>query len=323
MGDQFVLVGQRREALPYFTRSEAMFRTLAGTSPGRKTLEALQGIYTRLSVTQQGVGNNQAALDYANKALDVARRLSQADPHDIHAQISLIIDYDDVASVRLAMTQLPQALAASNQAVSSVDKLVAANRDDGELPSIQAGVYESAGDILSRLGDYRNSLIYFRNGIQILTRTRSQDPENVDAALDLAGAYNEFAKSLVRAHAFDKAIEIFRKAASLSEPVANGNRPNEISQYALAESYGGMGYASASLAATIHEASHRIVILKQAKSWYEQSLDSWAKIKEPGALTPDGYNCVSPTVVKQRLASVNSALGQLGKAAHLSREDEP
>jgi tetratricopeptide (TPR) repeat protein len=323
MGDQFVLVGQRRDALPYFTRSETVFRSLAERSPGRKASEALQGIYTRLAVTEEGVGDNQAGLGYAIKALEAAKQLSQADPHDIRAQISMAIDYNDVASLRLAMNQLAQAMSSSNQAVSSVDKLVTANRGNGELPSIQAGIYESAGDILSRQGDYRKSLDYFHKGIEILSRTRSQDPENVDAALDLAGAYNELAKSLVRAHAFDKAIEIFRKAASLSEPVANGNRPNEISQYALAESYGGMGYAAASLAATIHDVPHRIVILKEAKSWYEQSLNAWANIKEPEALTPDGYNCVSPTVVKQRLASVISALGQLGKAADISRDDKP
>jgi eukaryotic-like serine/threonine-protein kinase len=314
MGDQYVHVGQRREALPYFTRSEAAFRGLAGTSPGRRALEALQAIYTRLAVTQEGVGNNQAALEYANKALDVAKQLSQADPNDIHSRISLAIDYNDLASARLALNQLPQAMTASNEAVSLIDKLVAANRGNGELPSLQAGAYGTAGDILSRLGDFQKSLSYFRNGIAILSHDRSQDPDNVAAALDLADACNEFAKSLVRQRAYDKAIETFRKAAALSKPVAHGAHPNEESLYSVAESYGGMGYAAATSTATTAGTANRIAILKQAEGWYEQSLNMWAKIKEPGALTPEGYTCVSPAVVKQRLASVNSALEQLEKS---------
>jgi hypothetical protein len=46
----------------------------------------------------------------------------------------------------------------------------------------------------------------------------------------------------------------------------------------------------------------------QASSLAERSLKIWAQIKEPGFISPDGFDAVPPSVVAQRLAKYKAAL---------------
>jgi hypothetical protein len=46
----------------------------------------------------------------------------------------------------------------------------------------------------------------------------------------------------------------------------------------------------------------------QAGSFAERSLKTWAQVKEPGVLSPDGFDCVAPSVVAQRLVNYKAAL---------------
>jgi eukaryotic-like serine/threonine-protein kinase len=310
MGDQYELVGQRHAALAYYVRSETIFESLAAGSSSRKALEALQSIYNRVYVAQQGIGDNESALVYAKKALEVAKKLSAADPNDIRSRISVAIDYINLATYYLAVSQYSQSVSASNQAIAKTEQLVATNPSNGELPSLQASTYITAAEAFDRSGDPDKSFRYYRNAMQIFIRIHAQDPDNVDDSLQLAGGYNQFAKALIRNGQRDNAIEMLHKSLLLSEPEAHATHPSEESVYSIAESYGGLGDAAAASAGTAKEPKSRTENLRQARSWYLLSLNAWSQVKEPGRLTPGGYDCVPPSLVRQHLAKVNHTLEQ-------------
>jgi hypothetical protein len=34
----------------------------------------------------------------------------------------------------------------------------------------------------------------------------------------------------------------------------------------------------------------------QAQSWFQRSMSAWSKIKEPGMVSPDGFDCIPPSI---------------------------
>lgn len=310
-GDEFVLLGEWREALDQFLRAQASFQRLAGSTPGRKALDALQSIYSRVYFAERAVGNNQAALEAARRGLNVAQKMSAADKSDVRAHLALVIDYGNLAAVWLAMDQIRPALEASNQAVSTIDRLIEVNRSDGELPAIRAAVYTTAGEALSRSSKSDKWADDLQIALRIYSEIHSADPDNADGALQLAGEYNDFAKLRVSRGSLSGAEEMIRKSLAISEPLCHSAHPSEGALYSAAESYTIMGDATAR-EASIHESSGRISSLQQARGWYEQSLKTWALVREPGYLTPSGDDCVPPSAVKIRLAEVSSRLEQSG-----------
>lgn len=312
-GDEFILVGEWHPALAQFVRAQAIFEKLAGPTPSRKALDALQSIYTRVYFAQRAIGSKQAALETARRALSVATKLSVADANDVRSHVSLAIDYANLAAVCLTMNQVRQALDASSQAVTTIDKLVASNHSDGELPGIRASVYTTEGDVLSRMPKDDKWLDYFRISIGIYQQIKSGDPENAENQLQLSGGYNDFGKSLLRKRDFNKANDSYRKSLASSEYLIHAAHPSENALYTVAESYTGLGDVESAQADSASSRSMRLAALKRSQEWYSQSLKLWARVKEPGFLTPSGDDCVPPSAVKQRLAEVNSRLISLSQ----------
>ncbi len=311
-GDQFILLGEWREALDQFLRAQSIFQHLAGPAPGRKALDALQSIYTRVYFAQRATGDNQAALKTAQQALDVVKKMTRADKNDVRSHVSLAIDYTNLAAVWLAMDQVRPALAASSEAVSTIDRLIAANRADTELPAVRAAVYTTAGEALSRGSRSNQWMDDFQIALRIYSEINSTGPDNAEGALQLAGEYNDFARVLVRQGNFTRATDMLQKSLALSGRLSHSDHPREAWLYTAAESYSEMGDATAK-AAMMGETNRRMSGLKQAQGWYEQSLKIWATVKEPGPLTPSGDDCVPPSAVKLRLVELNSRMQQYTK----------
>jgi serine/threonine protein kinase/tetratricopeptide (TPR) repeat protein len=312
MGDQYILVGQRREALANYLRAEKIFENLFSGSPSRKALDALDSIYVRLNVAQEGLGDLEAGFANANKALEISKKLSVADPKDFRARASLAIDYSNLADLDLASDQPSRAVLDSNHAIAIVDKLVAEDPSNGELPSLEGSVDLTKGDALNRTGEAEKSLPYYRRAMQIFARIHSRDPDNVDGSLQLAGAYNQLGKALVHQGQYENAVEVFQKALALSQPLSHVNHPSEESLYTVAEAYNGLGDAAAAKATSAKNQESRLENLNQARSRYQDSLNTWALVKEPGSLTPGGYDCVRPSDVRQHLEKVNRAINHAG-----------
>jgi len=138
-----------------------------------------------------------------------------------------------------------------------------------------------------------------------------RDPENVDAGLELVGGYNQLGKLLVLRGDRDGATEEFREGLAISEPQTMAQNPNEESLYSAAESYAGLAKAEANRITPGQTFQIRMTHLNQARLWDEHSLQLWSRVKEPGFLSPDGYDSEPPSTVKQHLARVNSELAQL------------
>ena len=168
----------------------------------------------------------------------------------------------------------------------------------------------------SRSQNYDRSLHDYQVALKIFSQIHLRDPSNVDAGLELAGAYNQLGKLLVLRRELDGAAEAFHKGLAISELQTTAQNPNEESLYSAAESYAGLAKAEANRITPGQTPQIRITHLNQARLWDEHSLQLWSKVKEPGLLSPDGYDSEPPSMVQKHLARINSELAQLKDKSH-------
>jgi non-specific serine/threonine protein kinase/serine/threonine-protein kinase len=231
LGDQFLLVGERHTAFDYYFRSQKMFEDLASGSTGREAQNRLYSVYNRIYTAQQANGNLPEELLNAQRALKIAQHLSQADPHDVYSRVSLVLSYGNSADVLSSMHRFPAARSALAQATAIIDPLVASNPTNGEFQGVEASTYVIAGDVFRRSQDYDRSLHDYQVALKIFSQIHLRDPSNVDAGLELAGAYNQLGKLLVLRGELDGAAEAFHKGLAISELQTTAQNPNEESLY--------------------------------------------------------------------------------------------
>jgi tetratricopeptide (TPR) repeat protein len=308
LGDQLSMVGRRQAALDQYLRAQPMFEDLSKRAPGPKRLDALQSIYNRLYFAQYSQGAKTAALASIRRAQEMATELGRTDPRDFRARMLMLGDDVNLATVLAGMNDINAAAAASNESLSLLRDLEAHNPDNGEIPDTKVSVMMTAADVAAKSGDVEKALRYLRDSIDMLARAQARNADDAAARIDLAQAQNALGKLLTQTRDFDAAIDRHRQSLALVEPLSTSAHPSEEALYAAAETYAGLGMAEEARAAIPQAAQNRTAHLHQALSWYTQSLQMWAEIKEPALLSPAGFECIQPDVIRQHVDTVNRSL---------------
>jgi tetratricopeptide (TPR) repeat protein len=308
LGDQLSMVGRRQAALDQYLRAQPMFEDLSKRAPGPKRLNALQSIYNRLYFAQYSQGAKAAALASIRRAQEMATELGRTDPNDFRARMLILGNDVNLATVLLGMNDINAAAAASNESLSLLSDLEARNPDNGEIPDTKVSVMLTAADISAKSGDTAKAQRYLRESIDTLARAQARNADDATARIDLAQAQNALGKVLTQTREFDAATDMHRKALALADPLWKSGHPSEETLYTMAETYAGLGMAEESRATIPQTTDSRTAHLNQALSWYTQSLHMWGQIKEPALLSPAGFECIQPDVIRQHIDAVNRSL---------------
>ena len=185
----------------------------------------------------------------------------------------------------------------------------------------QDQLYASAGDAYARSADSARALQHFREALSVLSQVQSEDPANVDVRLRVAGISNKVASMLTRSNDLVAATTMYRKALELVRPEAAARHPNEQALYSTADSYAGLGETEVILAKDDRQTQqNQIKHWDQARSWYQQSMDTWRQVKEPGMISPGGLDCIPPATVARHLALCRAALTRLTARSSARRQ---
>jgi serine/threonine protein kinase len=304
-------LGNPLDALKVRRQELAVAEHISALQPGSLPAEqAVARSLAHMGDQLSMVGQRHAALEQYMRAQEMFEKLSQRAPGNksLEALVSRIIDYCNLAVVLSRMGMTAEAIKALNESLSALGGLMAGNAGNGEIPGIQASVYMTAADIFAKSGDYTRASHYCRDAIAIFARLQVEDADNADARLDLAGGYNQLGKLQAWTRELERATESFKKALALSEPETTARQPSEESLYSAAESYAGLGDVEEQAAEIPQPQQSQTAHQDQARAWYTRSVQVWGQIKEPGLLSPGGYECVPPSVVRQRLDHLNQVL---------------
>ena len=84
--------------------------------------------------------------------------------------------------------------------------------------------------------------------------------------------------------------------------------PNVQSQYTLADAYSGMGNTFLSQAAKSRTSGNRAKQWIEARDWFQKSFAEWKQIRNPGVMSPGGFDTAGPSFVSQKIADCDANL---------------
>jgi non-specific serine/threonine protein kinase/serine/threonine-protein kinase len=301
LGDQLLLGGQIREALPHYRATLEGFRQqlAAGDRTVRK-LENLSELYQRLVSVSIHENQPTDALSYATAGLDIARELVRADATDEHARSLVATAQANLADVLGLSGQIA---AARTQAVEARRTLLAyaakdPSNNDSQITLALATYIE--GEVEWRGAKLPRALELFQDAESIFRRIRAADRDNADARFNLAAMRVRIGDLLLQMGQPPGARSEYQE--SLADLGSDGQAErSEEGRYALAGDYAG-------LAAAASAADKGVVVPESAVGrsgpceWYLKGSQIWSTIQEPGLTSPMGFHTEVPSRLQQAKA---------------------
>jgi tetratricopeptide (TPR) repeat protein len=302
MGDQLTLAGQRHEGKRYYISAQQTLEKLATSSNSTKLLLDVHDSYYRLVDVQLADGDLQATAASSRRALDIAQQISAADPANSQARLLLAADHSYVADAVSRLGRQQEARAEMARAMSLDADLIKRNPGTPEFSHMHVSRLQAAGDIYRRSGDYQQAARYYEQGLGLLSAMGRQDPSNGGARLRRVFASNGLGFALIGMKDFPAASRMFHQVLDLILPEVNSDSPGEDALYGVADAYAGLAEIEASQAQNSRTVPAQATHWQQALGWIDLSLKHWRRIKEPGLVGPNGFDCVPLSEVIARRA---------------------
>jgi serine/threonine protein kinase/tetratricopeptide (TPR) repeat protein len=328
LGDQIWQGGERLSALKYYSDARPIFIELAAHSHKQaRASYLLDLLYERIATAELANGEPRQAQATIREALEISQRLSHADPKDVQSGETLANDYEMLADLESREGNAHAASLDIDRAASLLTKFLALSPNDAELRGDEAAMYTTIGDMAGRRmagrsmagrsKDDRRALKYYEQAIAVLAKVLSEDASNGGARRRLAATCNKVGRAQIKTRDFDAAAAAFHKALALAGPEATSAGASEQGLYTVADANTGLGDVEAALATDSHLArSHRVDHWERAVAFYNQSLKIWGGIKEPGVVSPDGFDCVPSSAVSRQLAQATTNLNRFKNPAN-------
>ena len=321
LGDQLVLTGNVREARDQYLRGQEILEALA--TPNNAMSQAdLAAVYSDLGSVEIATGDVVAAEDSYRKSLNLSKELFQSDPRDVNVHYSLGDAYLNFGDAESRLGKVEESSLALQSAQTIADQLVSSS-PTAMVRNLQGQVLVTRGGASERAGQVDAALRYYREALAVYTKLNIDDPGNVDSRLCLAATHNKIGEILLRKRDSTGAMEAFRTALRLTPTPPSSVNPNAQMLYVIADSNTGLGDVM-QLRASDRTQSRavQIELWQSAVSFYQESLQTWRKVPEPGIVSPDGFDCVPPAIVSRRLEHCLQALRGLGQVTGKARGDE-
>jgi eukaryotic-like serine/threonine-protein kinase len=311
LGDQLLWTGTLHEAQNQYLRAQEILEGLA--SPNNATSQVdLAGVYSDLGNVEVFTGDVVTAEASYRKGLDLYKQLSQSDPRNVNVRFQLEGAYMNLGDVESRLKRVQESSVALQTAQGIADQM-APTSPTAEVRNLQGQIFVTRGEASARVEQIDVALRYYREALTVYAKLNSDDPGNVDSRLCLAATYDKIGEILLRKGESNQAIDAFRMALKLTQTLTNTSNSNAQMLYTIADSNTGLGDAMQLQASD--RAQPRAVQIERwqsAQSFYEESLQTWRKIPEPGIVSPDGFDCVPPAAVAQRLERCQRVLKGLG-----------
>jgi non-specific serine/threonine protein kinase/serine/threonine-protein kinase len=240
------------------------------------------------------------------KAVALYEQASRAKPDDSAARFSLAAAYREACYDVGKAGDRPKALDLCREAVNINEALVAANPNEVRAHLDLASAYGNLGMILADGGDPAGAIQNWRKSLANAEPVVTADPNNARARVALALAENQLGLLLAKTgQTSDLNYEL--KALEIRKKLFEDDPKNLGRQEAVAVSYATLGDAEEILAARAHmPAGKQMQHWREARSWYQQALQSYLSLRSQTALR--GEEAGQPGRMAQEIAKCDTML---------------
>jgi len=307
MSDPIARGGDTTMAIDLARKAVAIAEAVVTAEPSKSsTWHRLSFYNSGLGVALKFAGRRREALEAFRKSATLIEKASAARPDDVRARRSVAIAHIKVADTLDEIGNFEGALEEYRRGLTIETELAARDPANGQLRRDLSFFYENMAHALGKSGNGVGAVQSSRKAVQIRRELAAADPKNPSPRLWLAAGCEQLGKTLVSLGEVRSAMRSLREALGLLESVLAASPGDAIALEVVAETEADMGDAHR------REFSRdgRIERLRDARSWFEKSRETYADLQSQGRL-PANYARDVDEVTK-KLAACDAKLEKLG-----------
>jgi serine/threonine protein kinase len=258
-----------------------------------------------LLVSKKG-GDIDEAIENYRKSISIGSAIPITDEANEKAPDGLSLNEKILSVTQMAYRRLGQrfelqknpaeALDAYLKALDASEKLLAAGNPRKPLAEfVRAISLGNAGRLQAAIGNTDDGLAKALEMLKICEKAVAEDPQNYLAAGELSNAHGTLGYVFFQRGDFPKALENYRRARQMQEGFREKNPDDVYNLGNLGETFESIG--------SVHE---KTAHFREAREWYQQSLDLWLELKKEDKL-PE-YFAGKPDEQSQNIARCTAAL---------------
>jgi len=301
--------GYRAQAVTTFENALPVFERLADNPNKTQAQWDLATIVNNLGDTFQMNGDAAHALANYRRSLGIVTALSAADPNNGQAKTAIGEGHLNVGSALVKLKDPAAARESLARAIGIFEKAAAAAPQQEEYSSDLGLAYVWFASVAL---ESKTSLEDYQKALAIEQKIAQVDKGNADWLESEAQVRVKLGDFYRRNRQLDNASESYSRSAAIAAPIVASRPERQEARYALASAYCGLGDVALQRAQLSQASgSSQTANWKDAQSWYQRSWDAWQQIRNPAAVTPNGFDVRDPEEAKRGLARANAALAGL------------
>lgn len=311
MGEALAELGARSEALESSRQALEILRSLAKdpTDAWAHRMLALYGISRGdiLLMSRDPAG----ALQSYRQGQALLEGLAAADPQNAQFGVELAFAYAKMAHALSRKGNGRVALAMFKRAIEMFEPM-ARDPQHGEARDGLASSHIGMGELLASTGKTSQALENYRMGAADSLALVTLLPWDCYHRSRLAASHGKIGDMLRKMGKHSEATAEYQGALEIAKPLASARPRNPLPWYTIADAYSGLGALSRMAAARSRGNPKRErQSWTEAHEWYQQSVEAWQHITNPGVITSAGFDAGDPTQVSKQLAVCEATLGKM------------
>ena len=276
IGEILEINGDHQGAMNEYQKALAIREELYAADPNDPALQRDVAVsYFEIGEALTALGDITGALASRQKMLPIFQSLADKDPSNANNRRTVALSYKKVGATLARLERLDEALASYAKALEMDEAALSADPTNASRRIDLSFSVSDYGYVLARAGKTAPALENYRRALQIREELVAADLKDERARSSLATTYAKLGWVLSLMGNLTSSVDHFRKAIAIREAMIAaypGNVPNRADLGGL---YGEIGDSFARAAdAPGTPARERTERLREARSWYQRSLDS-------------------------------------------------
>lgn len=296
-------LGDARGALENLSRATRGWEALVAENPTLR--QGIAAMYQNIALVQLADGNPAEALQSLRKAEALDEAVVKENPLNTVYRRELAILYGTIGITSLALNDSKEALKDCRQAVAIFESLVAADPDDASIRRDSAVGYRNLAAALAKNNYTSEARANFKRALKIFQELAASDPNNALVSYQESQTCLRFSTCLSETGDVPNALEKASEATRITEALLATSSDNQSAQNILAQSYLQLGKCQA-LVASKASIDKRADEWREARRWFQKSLDTFRDMKNKGKLS--GIDASKPDEVAREVAKCTAVV---------------
>jgi eukaryotic-like serine/threonine-protein kinase len=249
------------------------------------------------------------AVAYYRKSNELCEAIIKTDPSNLEARAIAGLGYRRLGA-EFELTEPQTALEYYQKALALTLEREKLDSQNAQIQIVLADCYSNIGRALMMQKNESGASENFRRAMEIFKTRLELDPNDALTKTSISQNYNNVGNLMAQSGKFPEALENYKQSLDMREIYVK-EHPNESGMHGrLGETTFDLGDLYAKMA-TVNgtSANNKIMYWREAKSWYQRSLEVWQTLSKNGTL--QGYQAAKPDETLQAISKCDESLAQM------------